>query len=72
MQQFERELQYGCSNDSGRVMGSSTERSSGVVMKGSRPSISTETDARDKSKTFGVKCIARALSSLRGSVEILG
>ena len=32
MQQFESELQYGCSGDSGRVMGSSTESSSSAVM----------------------------------------
>ena len=53
MQQFERELQYRCGSDCGRVMGSSTQRSSSTMMKGNRPSISAETDARDQSNTSG-------------------
>ena len=53
MQQFERELQYGCSSDGGKVMGNSTESSSSAVMQGSRPNISTETDTRDQSRILG-------------------
>ena len=48
MRQFERELQYRCGSDYGKVMGSSTESSNSTLMEGSRPSISNaETDARD-------------------------
>ena len=54
LQQFERELQYGCSSDCDRVMGSSTKSSSSAVMENSRPSISVETDARDQSSTSGL------------------
>ena len=72
MQQSERELQYRCGSVSGNDMGSSTESNSAVDggqqakhqrWKGPMPNIRV---------TLLDRSVARAHSSLRGSVEILG